>query len=287
MNNHLRVLVVEDDPSWRELYVETLSDEGYTVKAAGTLKEALSALDSCFFHAAIVDLRLSKTDPDNREGMEVLKHVMELGENTGTVVMSGFADIKMFDEFKKFGISSVEVKEKGDVAILQTLKEKVNQAAVNAQRFSAQKIWRDSPFSFMNGMLARDVQVAMGGGPMSELRQFLVSLCFPFVPWLQAKTMPKPVEHGKPKQIEGYQTLCWSRATGNAIVVRFGKILSYDKALKSDASLVEKLSEFGVKKDKLREYTSLHFKGEIYRLEGVDFQEHFKQPALQKVADFH
>jgi len=289
MNNGLRVLVVEDEKSWQELYAEILSDEGFHVSKASTLEEARNILDYCFFHAAIVDLRLSKTDRNNRDGMEVLRHIMELSEGTGAVVMSGYADIKMFDDFRKYGISSVAEKVEGDKGNMDipALLQKVREAAANAQRLSARKIWEGSPFNFMNGLLARDVQLAMGGGQMSELRQFLGSLCYPFTPWLQAKVKPVSIEFGKPKQCVGYQTPCWSRALGEAVVVRFGKISSYDKVLKSEAGYIEKLLMSGTKREKLREYTSLHFKGEVYRLDGVNFAEHFKQPALQKIADFH
>lgn len=57
------VLLVEDDPSLREVYAEVLRDEGWTVHSAGDGVEALQLLsdgaDPC---VAVLDLRMPRMD---------------------------------------------------------------------------------------------------------------------------------------------------------------------------------------------------------------------------------
>lgn len=69
------VLVVEDDPSLRALYVEILRDEGWHVLQAGDGVEALQVLESARRPCvAIVDLRMPRMD-----GWQLAPHLRERG----------------------------------------------------------------------------------------------------------------------------------------------------------------------------------------------------------------
>ncbi len=69
------VLVVEDDPSLRALYVEILRDEGWHVLQAGDGLEALEVLDLAARPCvAIVDLRMPRMD-----GWQLAAHLRQRG----------------------------------------------------------------------------------------------------------------------------------------------------------------------------------------------------------------
>jgi ActR/RegA family two-component response regulator len=294
-----RVLIVEDDLSWQDLYKEILTDAGYKVETTSNLATSLDALDRVFFHVAIVDLRLSEKDESNRDGLDVLDRIWKLDEGTAAIVASGYLEVSMFDEFRTYGIFDLAEKPptlRPDEAIkeLKTLTfikgeidksapadivRAVDRAIPEVQRRGIQEIWTTSPFSFIHGLSAKKVQRTLGGGQMVELRPFLGNLCRPFMPWLQAKE--KPVEIKVDDRCVGFQTPCWSRALGKAIAIRFGRRNSFEQAL--GLIPVDSVNRFGeIQQGKLKHITYSHFEGAVYALEKVDFKQHFKPPAPKR-----
>ncbi len=57
-----RILVVEDNPPSRELLQDWLEFEGYEVQSAGTLREALEAIDRVPPDAVLLDIQLGAQD---------------------------------------------------------------------------------------------------------------------------------------------------------------------------------------------------------------------------------
>src|SRR5689334_20153432 len=59
MNNRRgRVLIVDDEPRWREELVETLQEGGFHAEAIPTVHQALQRLSNTFFHLLILDIRM-------------------------------------------------------------------------------------------------------------------------------------------------------------------------------------------------------------------------------------
>lgn len=294
-----RVLVVEDAHSWQEIYREVLTEKGYEVEVASDRATAIDALNRRFFHVAVVDLRLSEHDASNRDGLEVLDHIWKLDEGTAVIVASGYLELSMLDEFRTrrtFGLAAKPssnlddaVKELKPLSFIKgeidksapagtVIVQAVESAITDAQRSCMSETWLTSPFSFMDGLSAKEVQRAMGGGQMVELRPFLGDLCRPFMPWLQAKE--KPVEIKLDDRCVGFQAPCWSRALGKAIVVRFGRRDSFEQAMKPMP--VEAVNTIGAMRQELKHATSSHFEGAVYLVENADFRRHFKLPALKR-----
>ncbi len=83
-----RVLVVEDDPLFRDTLVDLLEGEGYDVVGMGDGEAALSVIESGF-ELIISDIRL----PGNVDGMQIAKSVRKTyGERMGVIVITGYAD---------------------------------------------------------------------------------------------------------------------------------------------------------------------------------------------------
>jgi signal transduction histidine kinase/ActR/RegA family two-component response regulator len=108
----LNVLVVEDNPSWQEIFREILESKKHIVKVAGSRNKAVALLHDNCFDLAIVDVRLDDCDESNIDGVKVLEELASLGVSTKAVITTGyreqigtykdvFARCSVFDYFGK------------------------------------------------------------------------------------------------------------------------------------------------------------------------------------------
>lgn len=111
----MKVLVVEDDPSRRELNCTHLESGGYWVFAANRLNDedpiwaldtsgdpsVIALLKTHYFHAALIDLSLIEDDPKDRTGFEVIKAISRRQEGTKTVVLTGYGEVEDVREIWK------------------------------------------------------------------------------------------------------------------------------------------------------------------------------------------
>jgi len=80
-----RLLVVDDEPDLLTLYELTLLREGHDVECAGSVQEAMQALQRRTFHLVITDMRL----PDG-QGFELLRHVEAAGRSEKVIVITAY-----------------------------------------------------------------------------------------------------------------------------------------------------------------------------------------------------
>lgn len=73
-NSAIKILVVDDDLFLRELYVETLTDEGYTIESAVDGEEALAKIKQGGWDLILLDIIMPKMD-----GIQVMKSVVASG----------------------------------------------------------------------------------------------------------------------------------------------------------------------------------------------------------------
>ena len=108
----VRILIVEDDPGWRDIYSDVLGESGYELHFAVSYGEARGLLQRSRFQAAVVDLHLiSSSDPEeNRDGFALLRVVG--ARNLPTIVVSALGapdDIdRAYDEFGVFAFVEKE-----------------------------------------------------------------------------------------------------------------------------------------------------------------------------------
>jgi CheY-like chemotaxis protein len=84
-----RVLVVEDDPSIRELVELVLADDGCEVQARGDSQEALQLLQSWRPDVLLLDLRLSNQDGE----AFLVTYRQQVAEETAVLLLSASADL--------------------------------------------------------------------------------------------------------------------------------------------------------------------------------------------------
>jgi len=88
----MKILILDDV----EEYVRSLGralSMGHDIVTANNLSEAKNQMDETI-QLALVDVRLSEDDPENREGLEFLKWSKEEYPHTPVVMMSAYRDFE-------------------------------------------------------------------------------------------------------------------------------------------------------------------------------------------------
>ncbi|WPL18913.1 Transcriptional regulatory protein ZraR [Thiorhodovibrio winogradskyi] len=83
-----RVLVVEDDPGYRQLLIEELADAGYRTLGVADAEAARAALEADTFDLVLCDLRLPGAD-----GLAVLRASRACRPQPGFIMVTGFGTI--------------------------------------------------------------------------------------------------------------------------------------------------------------------------------------------------
>ena len=84
-----RILVVDDVPDWRATLHEALNGD-YQVETVDNYEAAMDVIEHREAELVIVDLRLSPTDENNRQGMDLLKQLARYRINA--IVLTGYSD---------------------------------------------------------------------------------------------------------------------------------------------------------------------------------------------------
>lgn len=79
----MKILIVEDDASLREIIHRALVDEGYVVETASTFFEADSKLAGYSYDCILLDVML----PDG-SGLQLLEHLRALGKRENVIIIS-------------------------------------------------------------------------------------------------------------------------------------------------------------------------------------------------------
>ena len=85
--NNLTVLVLDDEPTMRELLTRFLTAHGYQSTEAGTMSEAIDVMRSTQIGAVILDVRL----PGDGSGLDVLQHLRKQPESQSipAIILTG------------------------------------------------------------------------------------------------------------------------------------------------------------------------------------------------------
>jgi two-component system, NtrC family, response regulator PilR len=92
------ILIVDDEPDLRELYMLSLVHEGYACDAAGSVSEARSLLGSRNYRALIVDMRL----PDGT-GLDILRDMQMMKRSERVIVATAYGSADNAVEALKAG----------------------------------------------------------------------------------------------------------------------------------------------------------------------------------------
>jgi DNA-binding NtrC family response regulator len=95
---HERLLIVEDEPDLRQVFVEILTSDGYDISTANDGEMAMQMLSENNYDLSLIDLYLPKAD-----GFQVLAHLQQVSSSTSAIVMTGHGSIESAVEAMKKG----------------------------------------------------------------------------------------------------------------------------------------------------------------------------------------
>ena len=93
-----KVLLVDDSRELLRVLEQLLKAEGFYVKSANNLAEALERIEAECFHVAVVDVRLDERDPSNRDGLQLMRELRSLDPSTGIIILTIHADLDVVRE---------------------------------------------------------------------------------------------------------------------------------------------------------------------------------------------
>jgi len=93
-----KILVVDDEPTYRASVSRCLTNHGYRVTAADSGGRALELLSTGNYDLLITDLKMSDIS-----GLDLIKRTKELSPNTASIVMTAYATIETAVETTKNG----------------------------------------------------------------------------------------------------------------------------------------------------------------------------------------
>jgi DNA-binding NarL/FixJ family response regulator len=89
------ILVVEDDPTWQDIFTEIIGDVGFNPLVVSSYQDAVAALAARSYVLAVVDISLSLPDYADRGGVEVLKEMVKLSVRLPAIVVTGYATVDL------------------------------------------------------------------------------------------------------------------------------------------------------------------------------------------------
>ena len=81
-------MIVEDLVYWQDALHEVLTDADYWVRVTSSRAEALDALAQREFHLAVIDPVLDDTNRHNRDGLQILQHILDKQPDMCAIVVT-------------------------------------------------------------------------------------------------------------------------------------------------------------------------------------------------------
>ena len=98
VRHHIKVLVIDDDPSICKTVGLLLEDHGYSPRTFTDPNAALSSADKESFQIALIDLRMPAMD-----GVEVVEKLKQIDERMSCIVMTAYPDLDSATETMRRG----------------------------------------------------------------------------------------------------------------------------------------------------------------------------------------
>ncbi len=94
------ILIIDDNPDIRSLICNILTEKNFLVRSAANYDQALFEINKKLPDLAIVDIKLDKGD---RDGIDLLKHIIRIDKNIPVIMISGHATVKIAVESIRLG----------------------------------------------------------------------------------------------------------------------------------------------------------------------------------------
>lgn len=102
-----RILVVDDQPNWRDALIILLHKEGYKVTAVTCFEEATSELSRSTFDLLVLDVRLVDVDVFNVQGLELLRLAKSKDPAPKVIMLTGYPESIREGVLDKYGADAL------------------------------------------------------------------------------------------------------------------------------------------------------------------------------------
>jgi two-component system response regulator AtoC len=134
MDEHARILIVDDDESIRKTLAIILEDKGYVVDTAENGREAIEKSSTRFYNLALIDLRL----PD-MEGIKLLNAMKETTPSMVKIMITGYPSMQSVITAVNKGADAYLLKPLDIATLLRTIKEHLKKQQ-KAEKYSQEKV---------------------------------------------------------------------------------------------------------------------------------------------------
>lgn len=114
------ILIAEDDPVLRNLYVKKFSVAGFPIRAVEDGEQALQALQERFPQVLVLDIHMPKID-----GFQVLEQYPKASRPFPVVMLTNFADEKSRERGQDLGADEYFIKKDMTIKSLLEMVERV------------------------------------------------------------------------------------------------------------------------------------------------------------------
>jgi two-component system, LuxR family, response regulator FixJ len=121
--------VIEDDPGMRDALTLLLHGEGFDVRSYASAEAFLAELDRLQPICLLTDLRLPDMD-----GLALYRHLVKLGLDPATVIITAYGDIPMAVAALKEGVVDFVEKPFDPVLLVDSVREAWQRASVSQER---------------------------------------------------------------------------------------------------------------------------------------------------------
>ena len=128
MPTRFKILIVDDEPEYRDVLASILASEGYTVEKAASGEEALRKFMSLPFDLVLTDLIM-----DGMNGVELLERLKAEDEETEVIVITGFGTVENAVEAMKKGAFSYFIKGHSPDELLLEIKKALDLARLRQE----------------------------------------------------------------------------------------------------------------------------------------------------------
>ena len=94
------ILVIDDNADIRFLICNILKEKEYVVRSAANYDQALFEINKKTPDLAVIDIKLDKGD---RDGIDLLKHIMKINKSVPVIMISGHANVQLAVEAIRIG----------------------------------------------------------------------------------------------------------------------------------------------------------------------------------------
>lgn len=116
------ILIAEDDPVLRNLYIKKFSVAGYPIRAVEDGEQALKELEIRFPDVLVLDIHMPKMD-----GFQVLEHFPKESRKFPVVMLTNFADERSKERGRELGADDYFIKKDMTIKSLLEMVERVSE----------------------------------------------------------------------------------------------------------------------------------------------------------------